>query len=152
MTALKAISAIAAGEVRTALVMDEYGGVAGLVALTDLLESVVGDMPQTGAEEGPEMLRREDGSWLVDGSMPVDRFMEALGMEEYPDGGDYETVAGLVLDRMGSIPRAGDRCRWDGCSIEVVDMDGNRIDKVLVYRVAEEGQPPRGGEVDSGFD
>ena len=140
LTALEAISAIKDGEVRTALIIDEYGGVSGLVSLTDLMEAVVGELPQTGDAEEPEMVQRTDGSWLVDGSMPVGDFLEALDIEYIASPGDYETVAGLVLDRLGSIPKAGDICRWDGLRIEVVDMDGNRIDKILVYRETKHEQ------------
>jgi putative hemolysin len=129
---LKAFSAMKEGGTKAALILDEYGGLLGLVTLSDLLESIVGALPQIGEAEEPEMTRREDGSYLVDGSMPVDRFVEALGLDEELGQGDYDTVAGLVLERMGSIPRAGDKCRWDGCTLEVMDMDGNRIDKVLV--------------------
>jgi putative hemolysin len=137
-SALETISAIAKGDVKTALILDEYGGVAGLVALADLMESVIGDIPLTGDDFEPEIVRREDGSYLVDGSFPVERFVEELGLEpSLVEEGEYDTVAGLVLDRMGSIPKAGDKCRWDGCSLEVVDMDGNRIDKVLVTLIAE---------------
>ena len=136
---LKAFSAMKEGGSKAAIILDEYGGVSGLVALADLLESVVGELPYTGdEEEAPEMVRRDDGSYLVDGSMPVDRFVEALGLDEELGQGDYDTVAGLVLERMGTIPRAGDKCRWDGCTLEVVDMDGNRIDKVLVSLDPEE--------------
>jgi putative hemolysin len=134
LAALEAVSAIRSGEVRSALIVDEYGGVSGLVALSDLLEAVVGDFSLMGKAEEPSMVRREDGSWLVDGSMPVDEFLAALEMVDAVGQGDYETVAGLVLDRMGSIPRAGDICRWDGIRFEVMDMDGNRIDKLLVSR------------------
>jgi putative hemolysin len=139
-TALEAISSIKDGEVRTALIIDEYGGVSGLVALADLIVSVVGDIPSTGDSEEPGMIRREDGSWLVDGSLPVDEFLAVLGVEDGESEGDYETVAGLVLDRMGSIPKAGDICTWDGCRIEVVDMDGNRIDKILVTKIGYEDE------------
>lgn len=142
ITALKAFTALKAGDVKTALIIDEYGGVAGLVTLADIMESVVGELPGTDDEDEPEILRREDGSWLVDGSLPVDRFIETLKIESPPDEGDYETVAGLVLDRMGTIPRAGDKCRWDGCIIEVVDMDGNRIDKLLVTSIEKREAPP----------
>jgi putative hemolysin len=131
-TALKAFSALKGGEVKTALILDEYGGVAGLVALADLMESAVGDIPFTGDGDEPEIVRREDGTYLVDGSLPVDRFIAELALDEDLMAGDFETVAGLVLDKMGYIPRAGERCRWDGCLLEIVDMDGNRIDKVLV--------------------
>jgi putative hemolysin len=132
MTALKAFAAIKESGVKTALILNEYGGVAGLVALGDIMESVVGDLPQTGDEDEPEMTRREDGSWLVDGALPIEAFIDVLDLEGLPDEGDYETVAGLVLNVMGVIPRPGDRCHWLGCRIEIVDMDGNRIDKVIV--------------------
>lgn len=133
ISALKAFSALEKGEVKTAVIVDEYGGVAGLVALADLLSSVLGDLPSTGAdEEEPGIVRRDDGSYLVDGSLPVDRFVEELELGEGLAEGEYETVAGLVLDRMGSIPRPGEKCRWDGCLFEIMDMDGNRIDKILV--------------------
>jgi len=129
---LKAFSAMKEGGAKAAIILDEYGGVSGLVALADLLEAIVADLPLTGDEAVPDMVRREDGSFLVDGAMPVDRFVESLGLDEELRQGDYDTVAGLVLERMGYIPRAGEKCRWDGCVLEIVDMDGNRIDKVLV--------------------
>ncbi|MDP3178761.1 MAG: hemolysin family protein, partial [Spirochaetaceae bacterium] len=132
LSALKALTALKAGRSKTALIVDEYGGVAGLVSLSDLLESVVGDLPLSGDDGEPEITRREDGSYLVDGSLSIDRFIQELSLDPTQIEGDYDTVAGLVLDRMGTIPRAGDTCRWDGCVLEVVDMDGNRIDKVLV--------------------
>lgn len=132
MTALKAFSAIKGGEVRSALILDEYGGVSGLVSLSDLIEAIVGDIPLAGYDEEPGIVRREDGSYLVDGSLPIERFVEELGLDEDLVKGDYDTVAGLVLDRMGTIPKAGEKCRWDSCTLEIVDMDGNRIDKILV--------------------
>jgi putative hemolysin len=135
ISALKAFSALKEGEVKTALILDEYGGVAGLVSLSDLMESIVGDLPFTGNEEEPEITRRDDGSYLVDGSLPIERFIEELDLGDKIAGGDYDTVAGLVLDRMGSIPHAGEKCQWGNCILEIVDMDGNRIDKILVSRI-----------------
>ena len=133
ISALKAVSALKDGDVKTALIADEYGGIAGLVAFSDLIESILGEVPLSGGEVGPDMVRREDGSWLVDGSMSIERFVKELDLDrDLMGNGDYETLAGLVLDKMGSIPKAGDRCSWESCSIEVVDMDGNRIDKVIV--------------------
>ncbi len=133
ISALKAVSALKEGDVKTALIADEYGGIAGLVAFSDLIESILGEVPLTGSDVDPDMVKREDGSWLVDGSMSIERFVKELDLDKNLMGtGDYETLAGLVLDRMGSIPKAGDRCSWESCSIEVVDMDGNRIDKVIV--------------------
>jgi putative hemolysin len=146
LTALKAITAIKDGEVQSALIVDEYGGVSGLVALSDLLEAVVGELSLPGDAEEPSMVQREDGSWLVDGALPVDEFLASLGLSETLGQGDYETVAGLVLDCMGSIPKAGDICAKDGFRIEVIDMDGNRIDKILVSLQPEgsEGRPETG--------
>jgi putative hemolysin len=133
VSALKAFAALKAGGAKSALILDEYGGVSGLISLTDLVESIVGDMPRTGDEAEPEITRRQDGSFLVDGSLPLQRFGQEFGLE-LESLVDYDTVAGLVLDRMGTIPRAGDKCRWEDLLIEVMDMDGNRIDKILVIR------------------
>jgi putative hemolysin len=135
VSALKAFAALKAGGAKSALILDEYGGVSGLIALSDLIESIVGDMPWAGDGDEPEITRRQDGSYLVDGSLPVGRFAQELDLD-LEDFGDYDTVAGLVLDRMGTIPRAGDTCRLGDCVIEVMDMDGNRIDKILVTRGA----------------
>jgi len=134
MTALKAFAAIKESGVKTALILDEYGGVTGLVSLTDIMESVVGDLPLTGDEDEPEMIQRSDGSWLADGALPIEAFLDVLDLGGLPDEGEYETLAGLILNVMGIIPRPGDRCSWNGCAIEIVDMDGNRIDKVIISR------------------
>jgi putative hemolysin len=138
VSALKAFAALKAGGAKSALILDEYGGVSGLIALSDLVESIVGDMPDAGAgnEDEPDITMRQDGSYLVDGSLTLDRFGDELGLslERFED---YDTVAGLVLDRMGTIPRAGESCRWEGFVFEVLDMDGNRIDKLLVTREPE---------------
>jgi putative hemolysin len=136
VSALKAFASLKAGDVKSALILDEYGGVAGLISLSDLIESIVGDIPGASDDEEPEIVRRQDGSYLVDGSLQLDVFALELGFGEGPFG-DYDTVAGLVLDRMGTIPRAGDTCRWRDCAFEVLDMDGNRIDKILVTRKPE---------------
>lgn len=133
VSALKAFAALKAGNVKSALILNEYGGLAGLIALSDLVESIVGDIPGAEDEDEPDMVRRQDGSYLVDGALRFERFSEELDLEEGPEG-DYDTVAGLVLDIMGTIPRAGDKCSWGDCAFEVLDMDGNRIDKLLVTR------------------
>jgi putative hemolysin len=131
VSALKAFAALKAGGATSALIIDEYGGLAGLISLFDLVESIVGDIPGEGYEDEPEVLRRQDGSYLVDGNLDLQSFAQALSLGDLPSS-DYDTVAGLVLDRMGKIPRSGDRCTWGDCLIEVLDMDGNRIDKLLV--------------------
>jgi putative hemolysin len=136
VSALKAFASLKAGDVKSALILDEYGGVAGLISLSDLVESIVGDIPGASDDDEPEIVRRQDGSYLVDGSLHLDRFALELDIGEGPFG-DYDTVAGLVLDRMGTIPRAGDTCRWKDWAFEVLDMDGNRIDKILVTKTPE---------------
>jgi putative hemolysin len=136
VSALKAFASLKAGDAKSALILDEYGGVAGLISLSDLIESIVGDIPGASGDEEPEIVRRQDGSFLVDGSLHMDRFAQELGLGEVAVG-DYDTVAGLVLDLMGKIPRAGDACSWDAFRIEVLDMDANRIDKLLVTRTPE---------------
>lgn len=142
VSALKAFAALKAGGVKSALILDEYGGVSGLISLSDLVESIFGGMPGSREEE-PEITRRQDGSYLVDGSLTLDRFGQELGLalERFED---YDTVAGLVLDRMGTIPRAGEKCRWEDFVFEVLDMDGNRVDKLLVTRDGNPESNPRG--------
>jgi putative hemolysin len=121
-----------------AIVLDEYGGVVGLVTLTDIVESIVGELVEPGAEPGPQAVQRDDGSWLVDGLMPISEFKELLDLDVLPDEleGDYHTVGGLAFTLLGHVPAPGEHARWNGWQLEVVDMDGNRIDKVLVSQVA----------------
>ena len=119
-----------------ALVLDEYGGILGLVTLLDVLEAIVGDLPASDAEEA-QVVRRDDGSWLVDGMLPIDELADLIDPIELPDDerGDYQTLGGFVLARLGRIPQAGASFTWADLRFEVVDMDGHRIDKVLVTRV-----------------
>jgi putative hemolysin len=142
VSALKAFAALKAGSAKSALILNEYGGVSGLIALSDLVEAIVGDMPGIDDDAEPEISQRQDGSYLVDGALSLERFRLELGLK-LGVFGDYDTVAGLVLDRMGTIPRAGDTCRWEDLAFEVLDMDGNRIDKILVTRApaAEQREP-----------
>jgi putative hemolysin len=142
--AFKALEAFRRAGASLALVVDEFGGIEGLLTLTDLLEALVGDFPAAPGGE-PRAVRREDGSWLVDGLLPVDAFREAVpavGVD--PGRVEYQTVGGLVLARLGRIPRAGDRFEWGGLRFEVVDMDGNRVDQVLVTPAA--GRPGAAAE------
>lgn len=117
-----------------AIVVDEYGGTQGLVALHDVLEAIVGDI---GDEEGevndPEAVQRPDGSWLLDGMIAADRFTDLLGLPDIPleEEGDYNTLSGFVMERTGRIPTVGEQFAWQGWQFEVIDMNGNRVDKVL---------------------
>jgi putative hemolysin len=118
--------------VRIAVVVDEYGGTEGLVTATDVLEGIAGALPDRDEEEGPGFVQRPDGSWLVDGLMPVDEFEDVCSVAGMREEGDFDTVAGFIIHRLGRLPRVGDRVRRDDMVLEVVDMDGRRIDKVLV--------------------
>lgn len=115
-----------------AVVVDEYGSVEGVVTLTDILETIAGELPETGVDHENGATRRGDGSWLVDGSMPVDAFEDKLGIHGLAGDGDFQTVAGFMLHHLGHLPAAGEAFERDGVRYEVVDMDGRRIDKVLV--------------------
>ena len=116
-----------------AVVVDEYGGTNGIVTLTDIVGAVVGDFA-SDPEDRPDIVERGDGSWLVDGRVGVDRLAETLDLELEEDGGDFQTLAGLVLHSLGRIPAVGDRFEAAGFTFEVVDMDARRVDQVLVTR------------------
>ena len=117
-----------------ALVVDEYDVVQGLVTLNDILEALVGDIPSVGEQQEPQAIRREDGSWLLDGLLPIDEFQQVLNIDELPGirRGQYQTLGGLVIAHLKRIPTSSDYFEWQGLRFEVVDMDGNRVDKVLV--------------------
>jgi putative hemolysin len=118
------------------LVLDEYGGLEGLVTIQDILEQIVGDI------EEEEVVQRKDGSYLLDGMMGVDDFKELFDLEALPGEHDsFETLAGFILLKIGSIPRQGDSMQWNNLDFEIIDMDGNRVDKVLVKVVAPEDDP-----------
>lgn len=119
----------------SALVVGEHGGIEGLVTLTDVVEEIIGDVESSD----PMYTRREDGSYLVDATLPIDRFVELFPSLPIPDdeSGAYQSAAGFVLTRLGRIPQAGEYFVWHKYRIEVVDMDGVRIDKLLVQREAQ---------------
>ncbi len=113
-----------------ALVVDEFGAVEGLVTPTDVLEAIAGDLAHHTLDEETEIVARDDGSFLVDGATSLDDLEQNLGIKVDEDE-DYHTAAGLVLDALGRIPTAGERVRLGNWEVEVVDMDGRRIDKLL---------------------
>jgi putative hemolysin len=134
MRALKVLELFKQSGTHIALVIDEYGGIQGLVTPSDILEAIVGDLPEAGEQVEPLAVQRPDGSWLLDGMLPVDEFKDLFDLGELPgeDQGIYQTLAGFVIMQLGRIPAATDYFIWEGLKIEVVDMDGNRVDKVLV--------------------
>lgn len=117
-----------------AVVVDEYGTTEGIVTAIDILEGIAGALPERGETEEPFVVARPDGTLLVDGMMPIDQFEVAVGMRGLAGDGGFDTVAGLVLRELGRIPVAGDRVEVSGLTLEVVDMDGRRIDKVIVTK------------------
>lgn len=120
-----------------ALVTDEFGGIQGLVTLIDVMEAIVGDLPEPGDRQAPGAQQREDGSWLVDGALTVAEFRRRFDFDPLPgeEDEDFETVAGFVSDRFGHIPAPGEYFEWAGWRFEVMDMDRHRVDKILLAQV-----------------
>ncbi len=117
-----------------ALITDEYGGIEGLVTLNDLIEAIVGNIPNEDDIEEPQMIQRDDGSWLLDGLLSIDEFKELFEIEILPneEESSYHTLGGFIIESLGKIPRSGEHFNALNLRLEVVDMDGIRIDKVLV--------------------
>jgi len=121
-----------------ALIVNEYGDFQGLVTLHDVLEALVGDMGDAGEEADQDIVSRDDGSFLVDGGVAIDRFKHALVIDDdlpEEDTGTYNTLAGFVMLQLGRVPQVGDHFEWGGLRFEVVDMDRNRVDRLLVARL-----------------
>jgi len=133
MSALDVVETLRSAPAHVVLVFDEYGHFEGIITPMDLLEAITGDFHEAGEPEEPKVVTREDGSLLVAGWMPADEFADGIGLSLREDRG-YETVAGLVLDEMGHLPEVGAVFTLQGWRIEVVDLDGRRIDKLLVSR------------------
>lgn len=133
MPALQAVDRFRDAGTDIALVLDEYGGLQGMVALVDILEAIIGDIPSLHEEEQKLVVQREDGSYLLDGRLPIDDLRELLGARQLGEdyGRYYETLGGLVMTLMERIPSAGDSFTEQGWRFEIMDMDGRRVDKVL---------------------
>lgn len=114
-----------------AVVTDEYGDIEGITTPIDILKAIAGELPDLGSRERPEAVQRADGSWLVDGHLPIEELQRRLSRRDMT-GRDFHTVAGFVLSRLGRIPKAGDSLTWRDLKIEIIDMDGVRIDKILL--------------------
>jgi putative hemolysin len=121
-----------------AFVVDEYGEVQGMVTFTDVIEAITGEFkPRSG--EDAWAVQRGDGSWLIDGTIPIPDLKDRLALANVPEeeSAKYHTLSGMLLLLMGRLPTTGDHVDWGGWKFEVVDMDGRRIDKVLATRLAE---------------
>jgi len=132
--ALTVIERMTLAQTKIAMVVDEYGGLAGLVTIDDVMGAIVGDIPEEDEIVDPMAVERPDGSWLIDGMMTVAEFHERFAVDTSALDRAYATVGGLVMTVLGKIPQTGDVADWMGLTLEVVDMDGMRVDKVLVQR------------------
>jgi putative hemolysin len=123
-------------------VVDEYGAVQGLVTLRDVLEAIAGEFTAPADREEGWAVQRDDGSWLIDGLIPVPELKDRLDLRELPDEdrGRYNTLAGMIMLLLGRVPAVADHVEWLGWRFEVVDMDGKRVDKVLVSRLPEDAE------------
>lgn len=136
MTALDVVEQMRSSRSHMALIINEYGGMEGLVTISDVVEAILGAVEATGREEEPSIVQREDGSWLIDGMWSVDEFQETFGFRDLParDELDYQTVGGMIMAILGQVPGVGSHVEFGGYRLEVVDMDGRRVDKVLVQK------------------
>lgn len=124
--------------IHIALVVDEYGGIEGLITLFDVLEAIVGDIPTVEELTEPLIVERNETSWLVDGLIAIDDFKETFDIHALPGEGKYNTLGGFVVFMIGSMPTAGAHFGWGGFRFEVADMDGHRVDKVLLEVAPED--------------
>jgi putative hemolysin len=127
-----------------AIITDEFGAVQGLVTLIDVMEAIVGDIPERGQPTQPQAKRRDDGSWLVDATLSIGEVKTLLNLDQpLPNETDaaFQTLGGFVVTQFGRIPAAGDKFDWGGWRFEVMDMDRRRVDKVLVTQIAATMKP-----------
>src|SRR5712671_5944178 len=135
VTVLRALEVFKSTGEPMALVVDEYGDLEGLVTITDILEALVGDIPGTG-ESDPRIVGREDGTWLVDGMVGLDELKRVLGVTQLPgEDPEFHTLGGYLMARLNRVPMVADRIIADGWRFEIVEMDGRRVDRVLVVPV-----------------
>ena len=132
--ALRALERFKQSGIHMALLIDEYGGIEGVVTLFDILEAIVGDIPTLEEIADPPVVQRDDGSWLVDGLLPIDELMRLFEFENLPSEGSYQTLGGFMVLMIGGIPTTGDYFIWNALRFEIADMDGNRVDKVLIAK------------------
>jgi putative hemolysin len=131
MSALDAFESFRQGQANFLFVMDEYGGLAGTISVRALVEEIVGELSAPAQKEEP-LLRQKDGSWLADGTLNIDDVAETLSLAGIPEDRDFHTLAGFVLSLAGELPRAGDSVEYQGYKFKVKEMDGNRIDKLVI--------------------
>jgi putative hemolysin len=132
MNTLQALERFKESGTDIGLVLDEFGGLDGIVTLIDILEALVGDIPTAAELSEPLIVPRDDGSYLVDGLLAIDEFREAFNVKGMPGEEIYQSLGGFVIHMIGAIPKTGDSFDWNNWHFEVVDMDNYRIDKILI--------------------
>ena len=137
MPALKAFEAFKKANANDLFVMDEYGGFAGLLTVRNLIEEIVGELSASGEEE-ELIVRQEDGTWLADGGVSIDDAAVELGIDHLGDEQSYHTLAGFILYLAEEIPKTGEYFDYEGFRFKVVDLDHNRIDKIMIIKKTEE--------------
>jgi putative hemolysin len=137
ITGMELLDNFRQSDVQMAFVIDEYGEVQGIVTLQDLIEAITGEFQPRDPETSWAM-QREDGSWLLDGHIPVPELKDRLDLDTVPDEerGRYHTLSGMLMLLTGRLPRVGDHANWEGWRLEIVDMDGRTIDKVMATRLS----------------
>ena len=134
MSALKAFESFKQGQSDFLFVMDEYGGMSGIISITALVEEIVGELSTPAASEEP-LVKQEDGTWLADGSLNIDDAAKALFLPGLGEEGDFHTLAGFILHLAGELPRTGDNIDYQNYRFKVKKMEGNRIDKLLITKI-----------------
>jgi len=134
VTALRALEIFKKSGAPMALVVDEYGDFEGIITLHDILQSLVGDIADPADADSQAVVRRDDGSWLVDGMITVDEIKDLTGLPRLPgeESDDFQTLGGFMMARINRVPKVGDHISVDGIRFEIVDMDGRRVDRVLI--------------------
>jgi len=137
LTGLELLEEFRKNNTEIAFVIDEYGGIEGMVTLLDVIETVTGELIIDETDEA-WAVQRDDSSWLIDGAIPIPELKDRLELRTVPeeDKGRYHTLGGMILLMTGRIPATGERVEWEGWGFEVIDMDGKRIDKVLAQPLA----------------
>ncbi len=144
LDALEALERFKANKVHIAMVIDEYGGLAGIVSIIDIMEAIVGEVPGQFEDVGASVIRRLDGSYLIDGLTLLDNMEELTKLKHFKNRAeeDIQTLGGLVMHLLGRIPKEADIVDWNGLKLEVLDMDGNRVDKILLTIATSGNETP----------
>ncbi len=133
--AYRALEAFRVGKLHHAIVVDEYGSIEGVVSMDDVLDALVGDVSEMGQEDY-KISQRKDGTWLADAQYPYFEMLHYFNISDDESQNEFNTIGGLILDKLGRMPNIGDEIQWHGYALEIIDMDGLRIDKVLIKQLA----------------